>query len=75
MKSARVKPFIGKVIVHPGALEAWFARVDDEANKLEFEAQFGNTGTHEPVSKESSSTADEVNLEHLDIPIPNGGLS
>jgi hypothetical protein len=49
MKRARVKPFLGRTIVHPGALEAWFARVDDRANA-------GNTGTHEPVSNEKPSS-------------------
>jgi hypothetical protein len=56
MSRARVVPFLGKTIVHPGALEAWFARVDDEFNDQEFEAQFGDTGTHEPVSNEKPSS-------------------
>jgi hypothetical protein len=70
MKRVKVVPFLGKVIVHPGALEAWFARVDDEANKLEFEAQFGNITTHEPVSKKlPSSPADETSFDRVIVPV------
>jgi hypothetical protein len=49
MKRARVLPFLGKTIIHPGAVEAWFARVDDRLNT-------GNNGL-DAVSKKKPSSA------------------
>jgi hypothetical protein len=69
MKRARVVPFIGKVIVRPGAIEAWFVRVDDRVNKLEFEAQRSNITTHEPVNKKlPSSRVGETSFDRVIVP-------
>jgi hypothetical protein len=76
MKRTHVVPFIGKVIVHPGALEAWFARVDDRVNKLEFEAQGSNITTHEPVSKKlPSSLVSEASFDRVVVPDSQEGRS